>query len=538
MSYKVLARQWRPTRFAEVTGQDYAVKVLTNAIKSQRLHHAYLFTGTRGVGKTTLARILAKSLNCLENQAQNNPEPCGECVNCTAINQGSFVDLIEVDAASKTKVEDTRDLLERVHYMPTQGRYKVYLIDEVHMLSNHSFNSLLKTLEEPPAYVKFLLATTDPQKIPPTVSSRCLQLNLKPIADKTIAHYLEQVLSEEQIEFEQPALLAIAKQAAGSIRDALSLTDQSIAFTDGKITLEQIHAMLGVVGYQAVLDLLHHLVAQDARAALDHIRLISQQTVDLLSVLNQLLELLQQVALIQQVPDPKLCQDSMYKYEVLQELGQKLGPETCQLFYQIGLMGKKDWHIANNTRSHFEMIILRMLAFEPYKGEAPQGRNRSHNKVGAPNTVSQPQVEPESQSQSSVQPVQSTVSRVDPIDEASEVKTEVQDTGITQTNWSEAIKAIKVSAFAASLIKQAQWLKQVEDTIFLQLSVGHYALWEEGYGQEIERALSERSGKPVKLQISEQKKDEQKLDEQKEKTKPVDKHLNTLLKTFDGELVT
>lgn len=582
MSYQVLARQWRPKYFAEVTGQDYIVKALTNALKNGRLHHAYLFTGTRGTGKTTLARILAKSLNCERNYkqdgGQNNKssresaEPCGQCTPCNNIDQGNFIDLIEVDAASKTKVEDTRDLLERVQYMPSQGRYKVYLIDEVHMLSTHSFNSLLKTLEEPPEHVKFLLATTDPQKIPATVISRCLQFNLKPVAEKTIARYLEQILTRESIGFEQSALLTIARQATGSIRDALSLTDQAIAFTDGHISQEQINTMLGVVNNQAIVDLVRHLIAKDAKAVLNHITAISEQTIDLLSIVNQLLELLQQIAIIQQVAEAEICRDSIYNYQTLQELGTELSPEDCQLFYQIGLMGKKDWHIASNSKSHFEMMMLRMLAFKPYKGHRQAEPSRQPSAISTPHITSHSQaagtttekpVQPAPMSQNVHQNTNQNHTAV-PYQPKTDTDKEASPTEITQENWQNAITSIKVSAFAASLIKHAQWVKQTEPTIYLQLSEGYYALWETNYQREIEQALSKHINKPVKLEISCSSENTEQIQQSNQRSslsdnmsvtpetnqlvadkaahkpanKSEDKNLELLLNSFDAEVVT
>ena len=615
MSYQVLARQWRPKNFSEVIGQDYTVQALKNAIKNQRLHHAYLFSGTRGVGKTTLARILAKSLNCEQNQAQKpqntvNPEPCGVCHACMGIDQGNFVDLIEVDAASKTRVEDTRDLLERVQYMPAQGRYKVYLIDEVHMLSNHSFNSLLKTLEEPPTHVKFLLATTDPQKIPATVISRCLQFHLKPVAEKTIAAYLEQILTQEHIDFESTALLPIARHAEGSIRDALSLTDQMIAFTDGQITQQQVHSMLGIVHTEVITSLLEQIIAQDAGTALHQIHQISQHTVDLLSVLDQLLELLQQIAVTQQVQDPQILQNSIYGQEVLNRLGRKLAPADTQLFYQIGLMGKKDWHIASNSLSCFTMIILRMLAFKPYTpaqdtkklpGNIQQPTSDiQHTTPSAPPESSERMTDSSDHTKRRMQPVQSqnlatssaTVSSV------TETVAETADTShpdtpsefpksttqhrvqedatqhslnkhlhkqqplLTQDNWQECLARIRISAFAASLLKQAQWLRQDQtqnkNRILLQLSEGHYALWKDAYRQEAEQALSAATTFPVQIEIQcltteslssvsesvkpdanePKQQDKGTTAKQNAKKDPVeDPHLDRLLKTFDGTLV-
>ncbi|HHJ80946.1 MAG TPA: DNA polymerase III subunit gamma/tau, partial [Candidatus Tenderia electrophaga] len=299
MSYQVLARKWRPKSFPAMVGQEHVLRALINALDNDRLHHAYLFTGTRGVGKTTVARIFAKSLNC-ENGVTSSP--CGVCSACTEIDQGRFVDLIEVDAASRTKVEDTRELLENVQYAPTRGRFKVYLIDEVHMLSTHSFNALLKTLEEPPPHVKFLLATTDPQKLPVTILSRCLQFNLKRMAVEMIAGHLEYVLTEEGIGFDKPAIAQIAEGADGSMRDALSLLDQAIAYGGGKLVDEEVRAMLGTIDRSYIYKLLQGLADADASVILETVNGLAQQGVDFTAVLAELVSQLHKLALAQVAP--------------------------------------------------------------------------------------------------------------------------------------------------------------------------------------------------------------------------------------------
>lgn len=364
MAYQALARKWRPRNFSEVVGQEHVVKALTHALEFDRLHHAYLFTGTRGVGKTTLARILAKAMNC-ENRVGFNP--CGECLICREVDEGRFVDLIEVDAASRTKVEDTRDLLENVQYAPNQGRFKVYLIDEVHMLSGHSFNALLKTLEEPPPHVKFLLATTDPQKIPVTVLSRCLQFNLKRLTPEQIRAQMEAILNQEGIEFEQNALRALSRAADGSMRDGLSLLDQAIVHGGGSLEDGPVSAMLGTVSRKPVFALLEALADANAVGLLESIEVLAGHSPNFGDVLQQLLIVVHHAALAQWVPDAVRHDDDA---ERIFGLAQRLSPEDLQLFYQIGLIGQRDLALAPEPRGGFEMVLLRMLAFRPGEKEA------------------------------------------------------------------------------------------------------------------------------------------------------------------------
>ncbi|MDO9425013.1 MAG: DNA polymerase III subunit gamma/tau [Methylobacter sp.] len=359
MNYQVLARKWRPHNFTEVVGQEHVVKSLINALQHDRLHHAYLFTGTRGVGKTTIARILAKAINC-ENLQDFNP--CGKCSVCRDLDEGRFLDLIEVDAASRTKVEDTRDLLDNAQYAPNHGRYKVYLIDEVHMLSGHSFNALLKTLEEPPPHVKFLLATTDPHKIPVTVLSRCLQFNLKRLLPGQIFTQMEFILEQEHIEAESGALKLLSRAADGSMRDGLSLLDQAIVYGNGKVGTEDVNTMLGTVAQQPVENILTALAEGDAAAILDKINEIADLTPDFSDVLQQILQVLHRIALLQQIPG---AIDHDFDVEMIAALAAKLTPEDVQLYYQIGLVGQRDLDLAPDPRSGFEMVMLRMLTFRP-----------------------------------------------------------------------------------------------------------------------------------------------------------------------------
>src|ERR1700722_14979112 len=362
MSYVVLARKWRPKRFPEMVGQEHVLRALSNALDSGKVHHAFLFTGTRGVGKTTVARILAKSLNCETNGGSSNP--CGVCAACMEIDEGRFVDLIEVDAASRTKVDDTRDMLDNVQYAPTRGGYKVYPIDEVHMLSNHSFNALLKTLEEPPPHVKFLLATTDPQKLPVTVLSRCLQFSLKRLPASLIGERLKFIAGAEQLEFDPAAVALLARAAEGRMRDALSLLDQLIAFGGGTLNEANTRAMLGTIDRGHVGRLIGALARADGPGLLAEVRELDRDAPDYDRALVELAAFLQRLAIVQIVPDAAL-QDEEFDADSLTRLAQAISAEDVQLYYQIALGGRRDLAMAPDPRAGFEMTLLRMLAFRP-----------------------------------------------------------------------------------------------------------------------------------------------------------------------------
>jgi DNA polymerase-3 subunit gamma/tau len=360
MSYLVLARKWRPKAFSEVVGQQHVLRALINGLDQNRLHHAFLFSGTRGVGKTTLARIFAKSLNCEQGVSST---PCGECQSCIEVDAGRFVDLIEVDAASRTKVDDTRELLDNVQYAPNRGRYKVYLIDEVHMLSTSSFNALLKTLEEPPPHVKFLFATTDPQKLPVTILSRCLQFNLKRLDITQIDQHLAHILESEKVTFESPALTGIAQAADGSMRDALSLLDQAISYGNGTVNLEHVTQMLGSISQDQLYLILNALINSDGKALLAQAHDLAVQGRDFNKALNNLLVLLQQINTLQLIPDMEAPEGS--DIDKLQFFSHNIDSDMVQLHYQIALHGKRDMPYAADPRSGFEMTLLRMLSFQP-----------------------------------------------------------------------------------------------------------------------------------------------------------------------------
>ncbi|MDE0875618.1 MAG: DNA polymerase III subunit gamma/tau [Porticoccaceae bacterium] len=366
MSYQVLARKWRPKSFSETAGQEHVLQALINALDNDRLHHAYLFTGTRGVGKTTIARILSKCLNCEKGVSS---VPCGECSSCNEIDEGRFIDLIEVDAASRTGVDDMRDLLDNVQYLPSRGRYKIYLIDEVHMLSKSSFAALLKTLEEPPPHVKFLFATTDPQKLPITVLSRCLQFNLKNLSPARIAEHLQFVLGEEKVSFDEGGVWAIGRAADGSMRDALSLTDQAIGHGGGHINEVDVSAMLGTIERRFVVDICQALASQSGATLLSSIAKMAEQSPDYGAAMGDILSVWHQVAILQTVPEA--LDKGLSHFTELASLAETVSREDVQLFYQICLLGRKDLNLAPDQRSGFEMSMLRALAFRPATNGRP-----------------------------------------------------------------------------------------------------------------------------------------------------------------------
>ena len=481
MTYQVLARKWRPSNFTEVVGQDHVVKSLINALQHNRLHHAYLFTGTRGVGKTSIARILAKAINC-ENLQDFNP--CGLCSVCIALNEGRFLDLIEVDAASRTKVEDTRDLLDNAQYAPSHGRYKVYIIDEVHMLSGHSFNALLKTLEEPPPHVKFLLATTDPHKIPVTVLSRCLQLNLKQLSPAQIYTQMAFILEQEAIVFEVPSLKLLSRAADGSMRDGLSLLDQAIVYGNGKVTTEDVSAMLGTIAQQPVTELLDALAEGNAVEILNKINDIANLTPDFSGLLQEILIALNRIALLQQIPT---AIDHEFDSDDILALSAKFSPEDVQLYYQIGLVGQRDLDLAPDPRGGFEMVMLRMLIFKP------ETQSKSTDKSVQVQSIA-----------SKVMPVtviskQGTVSPSVVISESP--KAVAQDAG--NNDWLSMIVAMKLDGFTREFANNCA-LDAIDDnvcTLIIDPSHVRRAKAEEA----LQKALQAYRGTPVKLVIKEKK---------------------------------
>ncbi|MGZ8238735.1 MAG: DNA polymerase III subunit gamma/tau [Methylobacter sp.] len=491
MNYQVLARKWRPHNFTEVVGQEHVVKSLMNALQHDRLHHAYLFTGTRGVGKTTIARILAKAINC-ENLQDFNP--CGECSVCRDLDEGRFLDLIEVDAASRTKVEDTRDLLDNAQYAPNQGRYKVYLIDEVHMLSGHSFNALLKTLEEPPPHVKFLLATTDPHKIPVTVLSRCLQFNLKRLLPGQIFTQMEFILQQEHIEAEPAALKLLSRAADGSMRDGLSLLDQAIVYGNGKVGTEDVNAMLGTVAQQPVDDILTALAEGNAKAILDKINEIANLTPDFSDVLQQILQVLHRIALVQQIPT---AIDHDFDADMIAALAGKLTPEDVQLYYQIGLVGQRDLDLAPDPRSGFEMVMLRMLTFRPAGIVSAPAK---------PAQVRQPVNKPQTQPVHNQAPPVYNPAAAEQNSIAAE-KT-VQEIAVVQkhdSTWMEIVAAMKISGLTRELAHNCV-LENIDDSVCtLILDSGHKQLRSSRTEENLQKALQAYRKAPLKLVITTEK---------------------------------
>ena len=507
MSYQVLARKLRPADFTSLVGQDHVVRALVHALDGERLHHAYLFTGNRGVGKTTIARILAKCLNCEEGVSS---QPCGVCGSCREIAEGRFIDLIEVDAASRTKVDDTRELLDNVQYLPTHGRFKVYLIDEVHMLSQSSFNALLKTLEEPPEHVKFLLATTDPKKVPVTVLSRCLQFQLKNLLPARIHSYLAEVLTAEGVNFEDEALELIARAATGSMRDALSITDQAIAFGGGELVAADVADMLGTIGRGEVAALLDALAAGDGVELLGICGRLAEQATDFHLVLESLLAVLHDVAVAQTVgpgdnDDPAL----------IERLVQALSPETVQLLYQIALMGLRDLPLAPDLRVGFEMTMLRMLAFEPLAGPAgvsddPPPRTRPTAK--APGKSADPPKSGVTRQSKAVPKARATpavvasASNVTPIkppagaDAVVPAKAPQQPVGEVDIGiWYALVEDLAVSGVARMLLEHSVPLRFDGGEWTLCLDQAHDMLLNKKQTRSIERLLTEHSGKPITL---------------------------------------
>lgn len=506
MEYRALARKWRPKTFEEMVGQQHILPALTHALTQNRLHHAYLFTGTRGIGKTTVARIFAKALNC---ETGITPTPCGNCQNCLEIDEGRFIDLIEVDAASRTKVEDTRELLENVQYAPTKGRFKIYLIDEVHMLSNHSFNALLKTLEEPPKHVKFLLATTDPQKLPITVLSRCLQLHLKALTQTQISQQLEKILNTEAISFETESLKILADAAQGSLRDALSLLDQAIVFSNSNITEQSVYNMLGQANTSIVWRLLEAIQNQDLSTLLKITEAMAEDNVDYGQTLQQFLACCHQIALLQFSADCVLEN----KAEV-EKLANNIDKETIQLYYQIALIGHRDLTLSPSPRTGFEMCLLRLMAFQPAEYSHADKPTQIKKQIPAlKNQIRQ-------------------ASSVEPLD---------------NDDWLALINALPLTGLAKSLAQHCTKKQFENDKLDLTLSEKHKALLSDSVLQRLKVVLSAHYQKPitVDIQIGNQEKASPAQLIQKDKDQKQananndiknDPKLQSLINHFDGTL--
>lgn len=477
MSYQVLARKWRPRTFTEMVGQEHVLRALVNALDHDRLHHAFLFTGTRGVGKTTIARILAKSLNCEEGVSSR---PCGTCSACREIDEGRFVDLIEVDAASRTKVEDTRELLENVQYAPTRGRYKVYLIDEVHMLSKHSFNALLKTLEEPPPHIKFLLATTDPQRLPVTILSRCLQFNLKRLPQPLIRDHLAHILMQEGMDHEAAALARLAKAADGSMRDALSLMDQAIAYGGGALKEGEVAAMLGSIDTGFVFDLLDALARRDGGALLACSQRATEQACEFPELLDDLISVLHRTAVMQVVP--AMGEDEADDEQArITALAQSFSREDVQLFYQIALMGRRDLPLAPDVRSGFEMILLRMLAFRPL---APPGDGKdSHGRGVASRPAARPSPLPAATGNTPVKAARG------------------KGKTVSGEEWGRVVDSLGLGGMMREFASHCILASHEGDRVRLVLDDAHAYLLNEQREQQLEKALMDYFSTAIKLEV-------------------------------------
>ena len=473
MSYLALARKWRPKTFADTVGQEHVLKALVNALDTERLHHAYLFAGTRGVGKTTIARILAKALNCEKGVTA---EPCGECSACVEIDEGRFVDLIEVDAASKTKVDDTRDLLDNVQYAPSRGRYKVYLIDEVHMLSRNSFNALLKTLEEPPPHVKFLLATTEPQKLPVTVLSRCLQFNLSRLTPRLIGDRLEFICAEEAVDAQKPALQMIARAADGSLRDALSLLDQAIAYCAGPLEEAPVADMLGTIDRDHVFRIMRLLADDDSPGIITAIAEIDEQFPDYGRLLEDVARLLQRVAIYQVIG---ASGDDEYDVEELRQIAERLSPADVQLFYQTALVGRRDLELAPDGRSGAEMTLLRMLAFKPAEaGESTGGGTLPKPRPRA--------AEP----RAAAAPAASTAPAI-----------EVRPAEWQDPEWSQLIPLLNLKGAVRLLAINCAFVEREESTLHFQLDAKSESMLTQQRRQALAEALSSHFGESLRVDI-------------------------------------
>jgi len=509
MSYQVLARKYRPKSFETLVGQDHVVRALTNALNQNRLHHAYLFTGTRGCGKTTLARILAKALNC---ETGITAKPCGVCNACTEIDRGRFVDLLEVDAASNTQVDAMRDLLDNAQYAPTVGHFKVYIIDEVHMLSKSAFNAMLKTLEEPPAHVKFILATTDPQKVPVTVLSRCLQFNLRQMASPTIIAHLKNVLNQENIQFEPAAISLIARAAAGSMRDALSLTDQAIAYGNQSVNEIEVRSMLGAIGQNYLFEIIHALLAGNGAALIDKAKEMEARSISFEAALNDLASLLHQITMAQTVPQS--IADDLPERAALLELTQKLTAETLQLYYQITLLGRRDIGLAPDEFAGFTMTLLRMLAFTP--NESNKATQQTVQKAAPleskPLNVAEmkqtftPTIEVTTTAQNAtILEPKSTHIKSDALESSSELASEASDFSRTNSvlqfdgDWRKLVEQNLKLGLARALAQNCELVSYDDNSLTLRLAASQKHLAATNYQEKLSIVINEYFGKKIRL---------------------------------------
>ncbi|MEY2167435.1 MULTISPECIES: DNA polymerase III subunit gamma/tau [unclassified Rhodanobacter] len=494
MSYQVLARKWRPRKFAELVGQEHVVRALTNALDTGRMHHAYLFTGTRGVGKTTIARIFAKSLNCERGESA---DPCGECAVCTAVDEGRFVDLLEIDAASNTGVDDVREVIENAQYAPSRGRFKVYLVDEVHMLSKPAFNALLKTLEEPPPHVKFLLATTDPQKLPVTVLSRCLKFNLKRLLPEQIAGQMRHILGAENIAYEDAAIEELARGADGSLRDGLSLLDQAIAYGGGALKADDVRTMLGSVARGQVLGVLDALADGDGTRLLAECAQIASYSPDFGGVLDDLAGVLHRLQLIQLIPGYRLDEGGA-DGEALHALAARIAPEDVQLYYQIAIGGRRDLALAPDARTGFEMALLRMLAFRPGDEASRPAAERA---APAPRPAATP-----ARSTAPVAPPAPAYRATPPAPAAAPAVREsapvapVRDSG-GLPHWESLIEQAGLRGPFSVLAQNAVLRERDGNTLVLALQPAHMGMAVEPMVSQMEERISQALGERIKLRF-------------------------------------
>ena len=507
MSYQVLARKYRPKSFENLVGQEHVVRALTNALVQQRLHHAYLFTGTRGVGKTTLARILAKSLNC---ETGITAKPCGECIACIGIDNDRFIDYIEINAASTRGIDDVRSLLEQATYAPTQGRFKIFMLDEVHQLTKEAFNALLKTLEEPPAHIKFILGTTDPQKVPVTILSRCLQFNLRQMASTTIAEHLKNVLAQENITFESAAIHLISRAAAGSMRDALSLTDQAIAYGNQTVNEAEVRSMLGAIDQSYLYEILTALQANNGKGIIEIAKQMQARSIAFESALNDLAVLLHQIAMAQTVPD-SIAHDLPERAALL-DLAQQLSAETLQLYYQIVVLGRRDIGLAPDEYAGFTMTLLRMLAFSPSEKGINAPTKVNENSKPAANVYAQASAKAASTtdtaqfaaSQTVTQNIELPISlQADGLQaNTHEISNSAySDSKIFDGNWRKLVEQHLKLGLARALAQNCELINYDENNLNLRVASNQKHLVSASYQDKLASAINEYFGRKIRLNI-------------------------------------
>ncbi len=535
MSYQVLARKYRPRSFDTLVGQAHVVQALKNALDQKRLHHAYLFTGTRGVGKTSLARILAKSLNCEKGISST---PCGTCSACTDIDQGRYVDLIEVDAASNTQVDNMRDLLDNAQYAPTQGQFKIYIIDEVHMLSKSAFNAMLKTLEEPPEHVKFILATTDPQKVPVTVLSRCLQFNLKQMSSASISEYLEKILKEEAINYEINAIYLIAKSANGSMRDALSILDQGIAYCGGTIEEATIKKMLGAIDQSYLFNLTHAVIDQDGSKVIEIAKQMDERNLSFDAALNDLANLIQMISVAQAIPES--LEASYLERDQVIALTKKISAEQLQLLYQITILGRRDLYLAPDEYAGFTMTLLRMLSFIPQDSVTSKTSVPLRKDIATQAIKLDPVIKPSEISLDTSEDKK----KIGVLDEATDDESKV--TRSFDGNWRGLVDQLKLGLVKA-LAQQSELVSFKDNEMILSIADEHKHLLNETYQKKLESSLSEYFNQRIKLVILQKGANNSPLKQKQEERSTLmkdtehailqDQFVKSLLNEFNAEII-